>query len=808
MTANRLSVDRKKKNFGLRAFLFGIILSGIIFLPFLIYDSGLFLYYGDFNVQQIPFYQLIHHNVRTGNMGWSNTTDLGVNVIGSYSFYLLGSPFFWLTIPFPNEVVPYLMAPLLVLKCGCASFAAYLFLRRYVRNKNFAVFGGILYAFSSFSIYNIFFNHFHEPMIMFPLLLAAIDEYMYTQRRGIVALAVFGACVVNYYFFVGQVLFVIIYWVLRVVTKSYKISAKKFFILAFEVLIGFFATAVLLVPSMLAVIQNPRVEESLEGWNAIVYSWPQRYVHLIQSMFFPPDIPARPNFTPDSNAKWSSLAAWLPLVGMTGVIGYLQSVKYNNWLKRIIFILIVMTFIPILNSLFQMLNSAFYTRWFYMLTLMMSLATIIALERHDKVNWKRAFCWSGGITAFVAVIIGFMRWTTENEDGETVTEYGLMEYDDRFWGYVAIAMICLAAFALLIRVLKRDKRTFLKRGFAVLSVVVVLYSIFILCLGKAQGYNSHSYMIPYVINKEDEIDLPNSDNVRTDFFNCMDNLAMYYKLPTIQAFHSIVPGSIMQFYPDVGVTRDVGSRPETNYYALRSLLSVRWLLDYNGDDSFFAPDGVTEMPSWTYYNTQNGYDVYENNCYIPMGFTYDNFISEEDFYDCQSYDRQLLLLKALVLSNEDLEEHNDILENKKKEEDYKGLSDYFYSQQNYLLDCQERKSGSCYEFEYGVNCFNAKISIEDENDDLVFFSVPYEDGWKAYVNGESVEIIKANVGFMAVRVPGGTDSEIYFEYETPGLKSGLLITGLSVLIFGGYMVFFRKKQLPEKQVVTYRIKYQ
>lgn len=39
----------------------------------------------------------------------------------------------------------------------------------------------------------------------------------------------------------------------------------------------------------------------------------------------------------------------------------------------------------------------------------------------------------------------------------------------------------------------------------------------------------------------------------------MDNQAMFWKLPTINAFHSIVPGSVMEFYESVGVPRSVGS---------------------------------------------------------------------------------------------------------------------------------------------------------------------------------------------------------------------------------------------------------
>ena len=97
---------RPQKELWLSTFLIALATATVIFLPFIIKDNGYFLFYGDFNVQQIPFYQLCHDAVRNGNFGWNQYTDLGVNFIGSYSFYLLGSPFFWLTIPFPNWMVP------------------------------------------------------------------------------------------------------------------------------------------------------------------------------------------------------------------------------------------------------------------------------------------------------------------------------------------------------------------------------------------------------------------------------------------------------------------------------------------------------------------------------------------------------------------------------------------------------------------------------------------------------------------------------------------------------------------------------
>ena len=88
--------------------LYSLIVSACITLPFIIYElvvtgKAVFLYYGDYNAQQIPFYRHSVDMVHSGNFGWDWMTDLGSNFIGSYSYYLLGSPFFWLTVPFPQE---------------------------------------------------------------------------------------------------------------------------------------------------------------------------------------------------------------------------------------------------------------------------------------------------------------------------------------------------------------------------------------------------------------------------------------------------------------------------------------------------------------------------------------------------------------------------------------------------------------------------------------------------------------------------------------------------------------------------------
>lgn len=781
-------INGRTEHYWYKAFLLGLFFSAAFFIPYIVVGHGYFLYYGDFNVQQVPFYQMIHDAIRAGKLQWSTTTDLGSSLVGSYTFYILGSPFFWITLPFPSKVVPYLMGPLLILKFSCASLTGYIYLRRYVRDKNLAVVGGLLYAFSGFSVYNVFFNHFHEAIVFFPLLLAAIDEYMETKRRGVVALAVFAACLVNYYFFVGMVAFVIIYWFLRMFIGSFKLSGKDFFPLAFEVAVGFAATAVLLLPTVLFVIQNPRVSDNPQGFDALVYYNEQRYLHIISSFFFPPDIPARPNFTPDSNSKWASIAAWLPLFGMTGVIAFLQS-KSKSWLKKLLPFLFVCTLVPILNAIFQMFNMSYYARWFYMLTLMMSLATILAIE-NTKTKWQPAISLTLVITVFIALCIGLLPNGETDEDLKLLETIGLEEYSDRFWVYVAIALMSVAATTLLVRSLSKNRKDFFVKATACVGVVSILYSGYLIGLGKSHSYDIDGFVIPYVLNNGDDLKLDRKElqNCRSDFYETMDNVGMYWQIPNIQAFQSVVPGSIYTFFPSVGVTRDVGSRPEVKYYGLRPLLSVKYLFDsVEDDDDFQKEDGKTRMPGYRYIDTQNGYKIFENKNYIPYGFWYNSYVTEDEYYECDENARHLLLLKAMVLTDEQVEKYGDQMTH------FVDMDVEKFDTAHFTQDCKELQTHTSDFFEYGTDSFHAQITTPSDSDKLVFFSIPYEKGWSATVNGEPVEIEQVNIGFMGVNVPAGATSQIHFTYRTPGLYEGAAITAVSVLLYIAYIVISKKK---------------
>lgn len=798
----KLGTRFPQAKFGLLTLAAAFVIAFVLIVPFIVYGGGIFWYYGDFNAQEIPFYQMLHSCVRNGNLGWNYLTDLGSDTVSSYSFYLLGSPFFWLTIPFPNWLVPYLIGPILIIKLTLCALSAYVYLKRYVKNGLSAVLGSLLYAFSGFSVYNIFFFHFHEAMIIFPLMLAALDAFLYERRRGIFAVTVFAACVINYYFFAGQAVFLVIYFLMLAFTKTWKFRWTEFVFLAIEAIIGCAAAAFIAVPTVFGIIANPRVSEVRDGWDMMMNREKQRYVLVLTAFFFPADMPAYPVFTPDLNGKWSSAAAWLPLFGMTGVIAYLQTRK-RDWLKKLLTLLFLFSAVPVLNSSFQLFNNSIqYSRWFYMLTLMMILATLRACEdEENEINWKRAAAWSAGITAAIALIIGLVP-NFGDEDDSRMLKLGVFGKPAHAWAYACISLACILIFVLIYKkYYSRNRRRFLAA--ATIAAVAVIVPASILPIGFGATVSSSTKPYKNVLNSRDKVGIDDLEDVRMDVYDSYDNIGMYWQVPSINCFQSTVSPSIMDFYEKIGYKRTVASRPDFSMYGIRALLSVKYYFDYAGDNDnpktdkcFKDEDGKTKMPDWKFLKTNCGFDIYENENYLPMGFCFDSFVTEEEFERVNETHRSEALLYTMVLSREDMKKYRDItgytdifyskLYGDEPDSFKSKVDDYSYGTTAYRKACKKLRAHSCESFEYTNSGFKAVYDNKGD-DNLLFFSVAYSDGFTAKVNGVPAEVIKADYGLMAVRVPGHKTVNVEFEYETPGLKTGITISLCALGAFAVYL---------------------
>ena len=769
--------------------------AALMFLPFYILDGGFFHYAGDFNSQQISFYRYMNgfikgmgypdgltsvngHSLPTNTFSWA--TDLGSGAMNAYSFYLYGSPFFWFSLIFPQHWLPYLMVPLLVLKFAVAGGGAYKYLQRYVQNQNYAVLGACLYAFSGFSVYNVFFNHFVDVVALFPWMLWALDEAIYNKRHGLFAFWVAVNLLNNYFFFAGQVLFLVIYFVCKVSTGECKLTPKLFGHLAVESILGVAMGCLLIWPALLSLLQNPRTVDLSSGWGFLTYSHVQQYLAILVSWIMPPDSPYMTSVWSEGIIKWTSMSAYLPLCSLAGAMAYWRAKKGDS-MKRIVATCAIFALVPVLNSAFYMLNSSYYARWYYMPVLILCAMTIKALEdpEIDLDAPAKGIGW-----LMLATLVFALVPVLDSSTGEW--SLGVLKNPGQYAAVLGFGLGGLLVYRFICQKW-RGKKVFVRRLLAAVLAFSCMFGIVHIGIGKFGQWHTDSDLVEQDTNalklKED---LPEGD-WRVDTYKTHDNLGLWLDKSCLQYFGSTAAPSILSFYPALGVKRDVRSEPDITNYALRGLLSVKYLITTPENQSDFENEADS---GWEYYDTLDGYVLYENTNYVPMGFTYDYYVTEETYEDSITTTRSNLLMRALVLSDEDVETYGKYLTELPEE----NLYDLYY--ETYVSDCNDRRANACSAFQMTNSGFSAEINLDRDN--LVFFAVPYDDGFTAYVNGEEREVIEVDEGLMAVLCPAGY-SVIDFVYEADGLKLSKTVTLIAIPVFVLYVGYFKWSDRKKKR---------
>ena len=760
--------------------------AAIFFLPFYILDGGFFHYAGDFNSQQISFYRYMNGFVKGAGYPdsafagaphntFSWATDLGSGVMNAYSFYLYGSPFFWLSVLLPQSWLPYMMVPLLVLKFGVAGGGAYLYLRRYVKNANYAVLGACLYALSGFAVYNVFFNHFVDVVALFPYLLWALDEAIYEDRHGLFAFWVAVNLLNNYFFFVGQVIFLCIYFVCKLTAKDFRLTGRKFGHLLWESVLGVAMGCLLLFPAVLSLLQNPRTIDLSSGWGFLTYAKVQQYLAILLSWILPPDSPYLTSVWSEGVIKWTSMTAYLPLCSLAGAMAYWRSRKADSK-KRIVAVCAVCALVPVLNSAFYALNSSYYARWYYMPTLILAAMTVNALEDPDidLDAPARGISWIM-LAALVFAVVPVRDDTTET------WSFGVLKNPGQFFTVLGFGLLGLMLYRYLCGIWRQDSR-FAQRMTAAVLVFACAFTMVHIGIGKFGQWHTDSDLVEQDKNALLlKNDLPEGD-YRIDTYKIHDNIGMWLDKSCLQYFGSTAAPSILSFYPGLGVKRDVRSEPEITNYALRGLLSVEYLITTPEKRESFE-DEADE--GWTYLADVDGYTLYHNDNYVPMGFTYDYYVTEATYEASIKTLRSNLLLRALVLTDDDVAQYGKYL----TELPDAMLNDLHYD--SYTQDCADRRAHSCSVFQMNNAGFHAEITMDKPN--LVFFSVPYDDGFTAYVNGEKTDILRVDEGLMAVLCPAGASS-IDFVYQADGLSASRVVTAVAIPVWVVYVACFVRRK--------------
>lgn len=797
---------KKDKSLKTKAFLLAFLSSFLMFLPFLIIQGGYFTYFGDFTSQTVVFNSQCNDLIKNGQTSWCWWNNAGTDFVEAFSYYTLGSPFFYITLLFPADLIPYLLVPIMSLKIGLASLFAYIYMQQYVKNNYSALIGAVLYALSGWTIYNLFFYTFLDALIFFPLIIYSLDRFILENERGLLCFTVALCAFDNYYFLFQIGLFTIIYFLVKIIKKEFVFSFKVFFNLVFEVVIGILISAVLLLPSIINILQMPRLNtsNSLENnlwFSEIIKSFIRKieeYYGIICGFIFPSITPGLHPVLTEGSFKWLSASYGLPMFSVIGVIAFIKK-KKKHWLSTIIIISFVFMFIPILCSLFNML-SATYMRWTFMPVLFMAMASALVLEEKE-FSLKKITIGVGVLLIVMSVLPFIFPQKAEN----TFETFGELNWYTIHWVFICvIAIIALILLVLIIKNRRINYRKFSKQFIACSCAIFVLSGILSIRFGTQTIHEYSTYPVEQYIEADIDFD-DSSQNYRISTETQFYNLPQLLGYQSTENFQTFISNSTTEFYLYLGYNIG-GVYSYYNNNAVKTFLSNKYYItdeygyfDCDNSASNYKvttvdKEGDLNLFGYSEIGNQSKYKLYENNYYIPYGFTYDSYYLLNETEGLTMNQKSQLLLKGIMLTKEQERKYSNIL----NKLDLTSITDD-YSDMSYALDCKRILSRNIAE-NFKITESGFECSYSSNKDNLLFFSVPYHNGWKAYINGKGVDIEKVNAGFIAIEVSKG-ENEIVFKYENPSVKAGVFISVFAFLIYIVYIIILLSFKMKKRHQI-------
>lgn len=223
---------------------------------------------------------------------------------------------------------------------------------------------------------------------------------------------------------------------------------------------------------------------------------------------------------------------------------------------------------------------------------------------------------------------------------------------------------------------------------------------------------------------------------------------------------------------------------------------TRWAMGVTGRPLLFSLVGgkywlvrkpETRVESFGYDSIGKVGDVkiMQNRYAAPFGFVYDTVLDEATFKTFSNFAKDQFVLRGCVVANGDA----DLLSHGKKF----NLADTAvpFSLDQYGVYVNKLKERAFTMTQFKESEIKGNVTLNEPG--VLFFSIPFDEGWSATVNGKEAKLYKVNIGFLGLKLPAGK-SDVEIKFEPRMMKKGGMVSLCALVVFAGLVVLSSRKK--------------
>lgn len=565
---------------------------------------------------------------------WDWSIGAGADTITSYGYYVIGDPFVYLGVFFPESLREFSFHLIMFVRMWCVGLSYIIFVKKFKVSHGAALLGALMYTFSFFVIYNTGRHPFFIlPLIWYPLLCLGVEKILKRESGLLFSIMVAVSAIVNFYFFYKLTILVFIYGIVRYGMlyrfKDLKQLGYSFGRCSLHYTVGVLMGAVLFLPMVDGFLNASR---STDGTAVDLFLYHgSYYLSLIHNLFVP-DI-----------YLWT--AGGFSIFILFTVAFLFKTKKNKTFSSLMLLILGIFLLFPFFGSFMNGMAGP-YNRFSFAIPLFIAFASGQLLEERDKLQVK-------DLRIVGYILIGF------------TFIYGTAAITQNMYLYYAFPVIS-GWFIWFILMYEKVKKVKKKRANKISVILMGLVMLNLMTNATNLYYPYGNNSISRMVELNTSVDryenlfggvqnlLPEDDLYRvgvTSQDNHVRNQFIYHDLMGLSSYLSITNGSLAEFAEEMELSSYQIIQPLRNGVDDRRIANHFFNIEYiltEENNASYLPYGYEVVHR---SNDNPAFILAKTEAHFPFAYVEDRITTRENFSKLNPLEKETFLTQGVVLEN-------------------------------------------------------------------------------------------------------------------------------------------------------------